>query len=170
MYRACRRSCCNVLIGYFMYMWVMYLLCVSLSLSLSVCVCVCVYVFTGQRYIFTADKIWCVDIECFVLERSVRYFDTRAGLEGFLQSVVITKIQKDKVYRRNFPRAKTWPLQCWRKLRSGDWSSSQESHYSISKTKNASSNANVRESKIPGRFALIFCRSELTALSRIRHP
>ena len=93
---------------------------VHVSAALLVFPCMCLCVFTEQRYIFTADKIWCVDIECFVLERSVRYFDTRAGLEGFLQSVVITKIQKDKVYRRNFPRAKTWPLQCWRKLRSGD--------------------------------------------------
>lgn len=30
----------------------------------------------GLTYIFTADKTWFVDIECFVLERSVRYFDT----------------------------------------------------------------------------------------------
>lgn len=75
------------------------------------------------------------------------------------------KKSKKKVGHYNVEE--NYPLENWER-------SSQESHYSISKTKNASSNANVREyereresNKIPERFALIFCRSELTALSRI---
>jgi hypothetical protein len=87
---------------------------------------------------------------------------------GFLQSVVIKKLGKNKVFGGIFPEPKTWPLQCRRKLRSWDSGCSQGSHYSISETKNASSNASERESKTPQRFALIFCRSELTALTRIQ--